>query len=59
LTTFFGKKKGGVSRTRTAVSPEARVIIETKLGEEAQVNYGTGTMVRDPDSGVEQVGQFR
>jgi DNA replication protein DnaC len=27
------------------------VIIETKLGEEAQVDYGTGPMVRDPDSG--------
>src|ERR1035438_8564265 len=34
-----------------AVSPEARVIIETKLGEEAQVDYGTGPMVRDPDTG--------
>jgi hypothetical protein len=27
------------------------VIIETRLGEEAQVDYGTGPMVRDPDSG--------
>ena len=34
-----------------AVSPEARVIVETKPGEEAQVDYGTGPMVRDPDSG--------
>lgn len=49
----------GLAGRVQAVSPEARVIIETKLGEEAQVNYGTGTMVRDPDSGVEQVGQFR
>jgi transposase len=32
-------------------SPEARVIIETRLGEECQVDYGTGPMVRDPDSG--------
>ena len=34
-----------------AVSPEARVIIETKPGEECQVDYGTGPVVRDPDSG--------
>jgi hypothetical protein len=40
-----------VRKLRGAVSPEARVIIETKLGEEAQVDYGTGPMVRDPDSG--------
>jgi transposase len=40
-----------VLKLRGAVSPEARVIIETRLGEEAQVDYGTGPMVRDPDSG--------
>jgi transposase len=40
-----------VRKLRGAVSPEARVIIETKPGEEAQVDYGTGPMVRDPDSG--------
>ena len=34
-----------------ASSPEARVIIETRLGEQCQVDYGTGPMVRDPDSG--------
>ena len=34
-----------------AATPEARAIIETKLGEEAQVDYGTGPMVRDPESG--------
>ena len=36
---------------RGAATPEARAIIETKLGEEAQVDYGTGPMVRDPDIG--------
>src|ERR1017187_8503794 len=36
---------------RGASSPEARVIIETRLGEECQVDWGTGPMVRDPDSG--------
>jgi transposase len=36
---------------RGAVSPEARVIIQTRVGEECQVDYGAGPMVRDPDSG--------
>jgi transposase len=40
-----------VRKLRGAVSPEARVIIETKPGEECQVDFGTGPMVRDPDSG--------
>ena len=34
-----------------AAAPEARAIIETRPGEECQVDYGTGPMVRDPDSG--------
>jgi hypothetical protein len=38
----------GLRRTRT---PEARAIIVTAPGEEAQVDYGTGPMVRDPLSG--------
>jgi hypothetical protein len=40
-----------VRTLRGAVSPEARVIIETRPGEECQVDYGTGPMVRDPDTG--------
>ena len=40
-----------VLKLRGAVSPEARVIIETKPGEEAQVDYGAGPMVCDPDTG--------
>ena len=40
-----------VRKLRGAVSPEARVIIETQPGEECQIDYGTGPMVRDPDSG--------
>ena len=40
-----------VRKLRGAAAPEARVIIETRPGEEAQVDYGTGPMVRDPDSG--------
>ena len=40
-----------VRKLRGTVSPEARVIIETRPGEECQVDYGTGPMVRDPDTG--------
>ena len=36
---------------RGAATPEARAVIETPAGEECQVDYGTGPMVRDPDSG--------
>ena len=40
-----------VRKLRGVSSPEARVVIETAPGEEAQVDYGTGPMVRDPQSG--------
>jgi hypothetical protein len=40
-----------VRKLRGAASPEARVIIETRPGEGCQVDYGTGPMVRDSDSG--------
>jgi transposase len=40
-----------VRKLRGAVSSEARVIIETRPGEECQVDYGTGPMARDADSG--------
>lgn len=40
-----------VRKLRGMRSPEARVIIETAPGEEAQVDYGSGPMVRDPQSG--------
>jgi hypothetical protein len=32
-------------------SPEARVVIRTAPGEEAQVDYGTGPSVRNPNTG--------
>ena len=48
-----------VRKLRGAVSPEARVIIETRPGEESQVDYGTGPMVRDPDPGLEGLGHGR
>jgi transposase len=41
---FAGKLRG-------SSSPEARVVITTPPGEEAQVDYGSGPMVRDPQTG--------
>jgi transposase len=40
-----------VRKLRGVQTPEARAIIETAPGEEAQVDYGTGPMVFDPQSG--------
>jgi len=40
-----------VRQLRGTQTPEARAVIETAPGEEAQVDYGTGPLVRDPDSG--------
>ena len=33
------------------IAPDARAVILTPAGEEAQVDYGTGPLVRDPQSG--------
>jgi transposase len=40
-----------VRKLRGPQPPEATGIILTALGEEAQVDYGSGPMVRDPQSG--------
>jgi transposase len=40
-----------VHTVRGSSPPEARVVIQTAPGEEAQVDYGTGPMVRDPKTG--------
>jgi transposase len=40
-----------VLKLRGATPPEARVVITTGLGEEGQVDYGEGPMVRDPATG--------
>src|SRR6185312_526517 len=34
-----------------AAEPEARAVIQTAPGEESQVDYGSGPMVRDPQTG--------
>jgi transposase len=40
-----------VRRLQGSQTPQARVVIVTAPGEEAQVDYGSGPMVRDPESG--------
>jgi transposase len=40
-----------VATLRGTSSPEARVVISTALGEEGQVDYGDGPMVRHPQTG--------
>jgi transposase len=40
-----------VRKRRGTQTPEARVVIVTAPGQEAQVDYGTGPMVRDPQTG--------
>ena len=40
-----------VRKLRGKQSPEARVVIQTAPGEEAQVDYGSGPTVRDQQSG--------
>jgi transposase len=40
-----------IRQLQATTSPEPRVIIETAPGEEAQVDYGEGPMVRDPHTG--------
>ncbi len=39
-----------VRKLRGVQTPEARVVIVTAPGQEAQVDYGTGPMVRDPET---------
>jgi transposase len=40
-----------VASLRATAAPEARVVITTAPGEEGQVDYGEGPMVRDPVTG--------
>ena len=39
-----------VRKLRGSQAPEARVVITTSPGQEAQVDYGSGPIVRDPDT---------
>ena len=47
----YASVKRFVAKLRGRVSPEARVVITTSPGEEAQVDYGEGPMVRHPATG--------
>lgn len=47
----YGTVKRFVRKLRGNPPLEARAVIVTAPGEEAQVDYGTGPMVRDPQSG--------
>ena len=47
----YNSVKRFVAKLRGHASPEARVVIETAPGEEAQVDWGTGPMVLDPATG--------
>jgi len=47
----YASVKRFVRKLCASTAPEARVVIETAPGEEAQVDYGTGPMVRDPQTG--------
>ena len=47
----YASVKRFVRKLRGSTTSEARVVIETAPGEEAQVDYGTGPMVRDPKTG--------
>jgi transposase len=47
----YASVKRFIRKLRGDRSPEAHPIIETAPGEEAQVDYGQGPMVRDPSSG--------
>jgi transposase len=46
----YASVKRFVRSLRGAQTPEERVVIETPPGREAQVDYGEGPMVRDPET---------
>ncbi len=51
FTGSYESVKRFVRKLRGSQLPEASVVIETAPGEEAQVDYGAGPMVRDPATG--------
>jgi transposase len=51
FTGAYESVKRYVRKLRRVQSPEARAIIQTAPGEESQVDYGTGPMVRDAQTG--------
>lgn len=55
FTGAYESVKRYVRKLRGPVSPEARAVITTAPGEEAQVDYGTGPAIRDPHNGRQSV----
>ena len=51
FTAGYQSVKRLIQKLRGSTTPEACAVIETAPGEEAQVDYGSGPMVRDPQSG--------
>jgi transposase len=51
FTSGYQSVKRFVRRLRGIQTPEAHPVIVTEPGQEAQVDYGTGPMVRDPQTG--------
>ena len=51
FTGSYESVKRYVRKLRGTQPPEARAVIQTAPGEEAQVDYGTGPLVRDPQTG--------
>jgi len=47
----YASVKRFVGKLRGSTPSEARVVIRTPIGEEGQVDYGDGPMVRHPDTG--------
>lgn len=52
FTARYASVKRYVAAVRTPTSPDARAVITTTPGEEAQVDYGDGPIVRDPATGT-------
>jgi len=51
FTAGYASVKRFLARLRATAPPEARVVITTAPGEEAQVDYGEGPMVRNRETG--------
>src|SRR5262245_49327829 len=51
FTAGYASVRRFVQRVRGSTPAEARVVITTAIGEEAQVDYGDGPMVRHPQTG--------
>jgi transposase len=51
FTARYASVRRFVRQLRGSTPPEARVVITTSVGEEAQVDYGDGPMVRHPQTG--------